>query len=114
MTEVQITVRFAIHPGKLDEFTSLAARCLERVRAKDSGTLQYDWFLSADGTACVLRDRYRDSAAVLEHAANLGELTPALMAVSDAQIEICGSPSAELLQALAPLGPRVYSPLQSL
>lgn len=114
MTEIQITVRFAIHPGRLDEFKNLAARCLERVRTQDSGTLQYDWFLNADGTECVLHDRYRDSAAVLEHAANLGELMPALMAVSRAQIEICGSATAELLEALAPLGPKAYSPLQSL
>jgi quinol monooxygenase YgiN len=114
MTELQLTVRFVIHAHKLEEFKRLAAACLERTREKDSGTLQYDWFLSADGTTGVLRDRYRDSAAVLEHAANLGELTPALMAVSDVQIEIYGSPAPELLEALAPLGPAVYGPLQSL
>lgn len=114
MNELQLTARFAIHEGKLDEFKSLAERCMESVREKDTGTLQYDWFFSADGTECVVRERYRDSAAVLEHAANLGELLPGIAAVSDPDIEIYGSPSAELLEAIAGLAPRVYSPYQSI
>jgi quinol monooxygenase YgiN len=113
MIELQLTARFAIHEGKLDEFKSLAERCMESVREKDTGTLQYDWFFSSDGTECVVRERYRDSAAFLEHATNLGELLPGIMGVSDPDIEIYGSPSAELLEAIAGLAPRVYSPYQA-
>jgi quinol monooxygenase YgiN len=108
VNELQLTTRFTIHAGRLDEFKELAGRCMESVREKDSGTLQYDWFFSEDETECVLRERYRDSAAVLEHAANLGELMGGIMAVSDPQIEIYGAPSSELLEAIAGLQPRVY------
>ncbi len=114
MNELQTTVRFRIHDGKLDEFRSLAAQCMDIVRTKDTGTLQYDWFLSADGKECVLRERYQDSAAVLEHAMNLGDLTGKIVGVSDPELEFFGAPSADLLAALAMLQPRVYSAFQSI
>lgn len=114
MNELQITTRFAIHDGKLGEFKSLASRCLEVVREKDSGTLQYDWFLNADGTECVLRERYRDSDAVLEHAFNLGELMGRFMSISDPDVEICGAPTDALLDTIAALQPRVYAAYPSI
>jgi len=114
VSELQITTRFTIHEGKLDEFKSLVNRCMEIVREKDSGTLQYDWFFSPDGTEGVLRERYRDSEAVLEHAANLGELMGRFLATSRPEIEIYGAPSDALLGALAVLQPRVFSAYQSL
>ena len=98
----------------LGEFKSLVNRCIEIVREKDSGTLQYDWFLNADGTECVLRERYRDSDAVLEHASNLGDLTRRFMSISDPDVEIYGAPTDVLLEALAALQPRVYSAYRSI
>ncbi|MGD8278916.1 MAG: antibiotic biosynthesis monooxygenase [Gemmatimonadota bacterium] len=114
MNELQMTTRFTIHQGKSDDFIRLARRSMEVTRERDTGTLQYDWFMNADRTQCVLRERYRDSAAVLEHAANLGELMPEFMAVCVPAVEIYGSPSEELLQALAGLAPQVYAAYQSL
>ena len=109
-----MTTRFAIHEGKADEFMRLARRSMEITRARDTGTLQYDWFMNADRTECVLRERYRDSTAVLEHAMNIGGLMPEFMAVCVPAVEIYGTPSDELSQALAGLGPRVYAAYQSL
>jgi len=114
VSELQLTTRFAIHDGQLSEFKSLVSRCMEVVREKDSGTLQYDWFLNAAGTECVLRERYRDSDAVLEHAMNLGDLMGRFMGISDPDIEIYGAPTEALLAAIAMLRPRVFSPYQSL
>ena len=114
MSELQLTARSSIHEEKLDEFKSLATRCMASVREKDSGTLQYDWFFNEGETECVVRERYRDSVAVLEHAANLGELMAEIIAVSDPDIEIYGSPSTELLEAIAGLKPRVFSAYQSI
>jgi len=113
-SELQMSVRFAIHPGKLHDFKSIAAQCVESARTKDSGTLQYDWFFNADETECVVRERYRDSAAVLEHAANLGDLMGIIASVSDPELEVFGDPSGDLVQALAALAPRYYSAYQSL
>ena len=72
MSELHAIARLKIHHGKLEEFKRLAVKCMESVRTRDSGTLQYDWFFSDDHSECVVHERYRDSAALLEHGANLG------------------------------------------
>jgi quinol monooxygenase YgiN len=115
MSKIQVTARLRIHDGKLEEFEDAAVKCMESVRAKDTGTLQYDWFFNADGSECVVRETYRDSEAVLEHMTNLGgELLGALLAACDLEAEFFGDPSEELLEALSSFGPRVYSPYQSI
>ena len=47
MGEIQGIARFKIHDGRLEEWKRLTAEAMETVRSKDSGTLQYDFFLSA-------------------------------------------------------------------
>jgi hypothetical protein len=42
MSELLCMARLKIHHGKLDEFKNLAARCVESVHTKDTGTLQYE------------------------------------------------------------------------
>ncbi len=39
---------------------------MKSVREEDNGTLQYDWFFNEDHTECVVRERYRDSEAILQ------------------------------------------------
>jgi len=114
MSALQVTARLTIHDGKLAEFKEVAAACMQSVREKDSGTLQYDWFLNPDGTECVVRETYRDSDAVLEHVGNLGDTMGALLAVCDMDLEVYGSPSAELVAATTDLAPKVYSHVQSI
>jgi len=114
MSELQVTARLTVHEGKLDEFREIAAGCMQSVREKDSGTLQYDWFFNEDHTECVVREKYRDSAAVMEHMGNLGELLGGLMGVCDMDLEVYGSPSAELAEAAAALAPSVYHHFQSI
>ena len=114
MSASQLTARAAIHEGKLEEFKSLAAQCMRKVREQDSGTLQYDWFLNQAQTECVVRETYRDSEAVLEHIANLGATFGAILKVCDWTFEVFGSPSPELVKAAADLSPKVYSPFQSM
>ena len=113
MTELQIIARFSIHDGKLTEFKALAAKCVTSVREKDTGTLQYDWFFSADETECVVTEKYRDSAAIFEHIGNLGDLLGALAGTADMKLECFGNPSDELVAATAPMGVKIYSPFQS-
>jgi quinol monooxygenase YgiN len=48
MSEILVIARLKIHDGKLEEFKRVAEKCLQSVRTKDSGTLQYDWFFSED------------------------------------------------------------------
>ena len=80
MNAIQVTGRAAIHEGKLEEFKSLAAQCVQSVRERDSGTLQHDWFLDDSQTECVVRETYKNSEAVLEHIAHLGPAVGAILA----------------------------------
>ena len=114
MNELQGIARLTIHHGKLEEFKRLAAKCMESVRTKDTGTLQYDWFFSSDYAECLVCERYRDSEAFLEHIANLGETMAALFETCSGSGEICGTPSPELMKALEGWPVRIYSPYQSI
>ena len=114
MSELQGIARLKIHQGKLEEFKRLAAECMESVRTRDTGTLQYDWFFSSDYSECLVYERYRDSDALLEHNANLGKTLAALLETCSASGEICGTPSPKLMKALERSTVRIYAPYQSI
>ena len=116
MSELLGIARFKLHAGKLDEFKRLSAQAAEIVRTKDTGTLQYDVYFNDDQSDCVVIERYRDSEAAIEHAANLGELFPAILAtVSVVHGELLGEPSPELRANLADSDvPVLFTPYQSM
>ena len=92
MQELQGIARLKIHPGKLKEFKRLAAQCMQSARTLDNGTLQYEWYFSEDQSECLVFERYRDSNALLEHIANLGETMGALFKTCSGSGELCGTP----------------------
>jgi quinol monooxygenase YgiN len=110
MNELLGIAQLRIHPGKLEEFKRLQALCLDLVRTKDTGTLQYECFFSSDYAECVVVERYRDSQALLEHFANLEETGAALFEICSAAGELCGSPSPELMEVLEGSPVRIFSP----
>jgi quinol monooxygenase YgiN len=114
MNELQGTGRFKFHEGELEEFKRLAAQCMEIVRAKDTGTLQYDIFFNDDQSECIVLERYRDSDALIEHAAHLGDLGEAIFATGWVSGELLGKPSAELKAKMAGSGVRLFTPYQSM
>lgn len=73
MSEFHSVVRFKFHDGKLEEFKRLSAICLEIVRTKDPGTLQYDTFFNEDESECIVLERFRDLDALMKHGENIGE-----------------------------------------
>src|SRR6266536_1183327 len=107
--------RFKLHEGKLDEFKRLSAQAMDIVRTKDTGTLQYDTYFNDDRSECVVIERYRDSEAAIEHAANLRDLSEAILAtVSVVHGEVLGEPSAELRANLADGPVQLFTPHQSM
>jgi quinol monooxygenase YgiN len=117
MSELQGIARFKIHEGKLDEFKRLSAQAREIVRTKDAGTLQYDIYFNDDESECIVLERFRDSEALIEHAANLGDdfMEAILATVSVVHGELLGEPSAELRAKLADSElPHLFTPYQSM
>jgi quinol monooxygenase YgiN len=115
MSEILVIARLKIHDGKLEEFKRVAEKCMQSVRTRDSGTLQYDWFFSEDHSECVVHERYRDSNAALEHNSNLGETLRELFETCTGSGEIFGTPSPELVgEGLKRINAKIYSPYQSI
>ena len=114
MNELQVTARMTIAPDQLDEFKAIAATCMKVAREMDSGTLQYDWFLNADQSECVVRERYRDSAAALEHVASLGEATRVGLTRLHMSLEFYGEVSDELIEATKHTDAKFYDQYQSI
>src|SRR5207302_10281576 len=102
MSELLGIARFRFLEGKREEYLRLADQAMDIVRTKYSGTLGYDLYLNGDQSECMVIERYRDSEAAIEHAANLGHLFPAVLAtVSVVHGELLGEPSTELRAKLA-------------
>ena len=114
MSELQGIGRFTFRDGELEQFKRLAAECMEIVRTKDTGTLQYDMYFNDDQSECVVLERYRDSDALIEHAVHLGDLGNAIVATGWVSGELLGEPSAELRAKMAGSGVRLFTPYQSM
>jgi quinol monooxygenase YgiN len=114
MNKLQVTARLKIHKGQLGDFKAVAKKCLRIVQDKDKGTLQYDWFLDEDAGVCLVQEQYRDSNAVLEHVANLGETMSELLSHADMELDVCGDPSPELMKAAESMKVSLYRYFQGL
>jgi quinol monooxygenase YgiN len=114
MSELQGIARFRFHEGRLEEFKRLAAQCMEIVRARDTGTLQYEIFFNDDESECIVLERYRDSEALMEHGAHLGELGSAILATGSVTGACLGEPNAVLKAQLAASPVELFTPYLSL
>ena len=101
MEHIQFTATFPnIRPDNLAEFRTMAADILKPT-AEDPGVLQYDWFFNADESTCVVRETYQNSQAVLTHFGMMGDMIGPLVELGGGiEIQIFGSPSEQLVQAI--------------
>jgi quinol monooxygenase YgiN len=115
MSELVGIARFDFRDGNVDEFKRLSAQALEIVRAKDTGTLQYDVYFNDDESECIVVERFRDSQALIEHAEHLGELMETIPATGSVTGELLGEPSPELRANFSDDGPvRLFKPWSTL
>ena len=101
----------AIQPGQLENFKSVANDLIASAKS-ESGTLNYEWNLSADKTVCHIYERYANSAAILIHVQSIGQFAKRFMeACRPTRFHVYGSPSAKVKAALADLNPVYLSHL---
>lgn len=114
MSELIGIVRFAFHPGQVEEFKRLSKECLAVVRADDPGTLSYDTYFNGDESRAVVIERFRDEKALIVHSQNMERFMASIMATGDVEGELLGELSPEL-QAQMEGGPvglfRLYQAL---
>lgn len=106
MSNLQVSANMRIRSGMLEDFKRHAAECVQRVKQKDPGTTQYDWFISSDNTECEIRETYKNSEGFLAHLSNLGDLLKTLYEkyASDHSVRIYGDPSPDLLEKIRARG----------
>ena len=118
MSNLQVSAKMRVREGMLEGFKQQAAECVQQVKDKDPGTLQYDWFISTDTTECEIRESYESSEAFLAHLSNLSEQLRILYEkfASDHSVIIYGDPSPELLEKVKARGvdTKFFSLLQGL
>ena len=114
MSTLQVSARIKLHGDRPKDLKELAEQCVERVRQRDSGTLQYDWFYNRDQKECVVRETYTGSEALLAHLDHLGDLLEELNQIGSMSVELYGDPSAELLEALQESDVTTYEYLEGL
>ena len=113
-SELQGIARYTFHEGKVEEYKRLNDQCMEIVRTKDTGTLQYEVYFNDDESGCIVLERYKDSEALMEHMANLGDLAAEILATGDVTGELLGNASEELRAGLADSPVTLFTPYQSL
>ena len=106
MANLQVSAKMKIRKGMLEGIKQHANECIQRVRKKDPGTIQYDWFISSDNTECEIRETYENSEAFLAHLFNLNDLLHILYEkfASDHTVAIYGDPSQDLLDKIKARG----------
>jgi quinol monooxygenase YgiN len=98
MSQFEVRARLKVREGKLEEFKQQAAEMMRQTREQDTGTLAYDWFLSADETECEVREAYVNADALVDHAFHVRDARDALYAESayDHRMAFYGEPSPRL------------------
>ena len=106
MARFEVRARLRVRAGQLDGFKQQAAEMMRLTRENDSGTLAYDWYLSADGTECEVHEAYADADALVDHAFHVREARDTMFAESaeDHRMAFYGEPSPRLTEFVAGLG----------
>ncbi len=111
VTDFQLSIK----EGKLEDFKSIVNTMVEITDVSEPNTLVYEYYINEDGTECHLLETFKDSEAFMAHLTNVGHLFDTLFeSATMVRAKIFGNPSAELKQALDPLGVEYFSHLNGI
>lgn len=93
--------------GERPDLVALMQEMTAATRADEPGCQLYDWFVTADGTACHILERYADEAAMMAHVATFNRLYARRLfgVIKPRALTVYGQLSPEGQAALAPLRP---------
>ena len=109
MASVAYLFELTIKDGKVDEFKQKAGAYTGAVQMGEPGTLEYQWWLSEDGSRGLLKETFDSSESLLTHLANVGPNLPELLAIAPiTRFEVFGEVSDAAREALDPLGAQYF------
>jgi quinol monooxygenase YgiN len=102
----EATAHLKIREGELEGFKQQAAELIRQMRQLDDQPLRYDWFLSADGTECEVREAYVNADALLVHQQQVAEAKMKFFreCIESHTMTFYGDPSPALAGALEAMG----------
>lgn len=102
----EATAKLKIREGELEGFTQQAAEVIRLMSEQEDKPLRYDWFLSADGTECEVREAYESADDLLAHQQLVAEAKMKLFRnfVAGHTMSFYGEPSPALAHALEAMG----------
>lgn len=105
-------LELTIKPGQRSAFEAVMRDMIASAQA-EPGTLNYEWWIAADGSACHVYERYRDSGAVMTHLAGFGAKFAErfLPLITPTRFVVYGAPSPAAREALAAFDPLHLAPL---
>ena len=109
--EISWQVELEVKPGALNSFRALTSEMVASARG-EPGVLNYERFISADGTRVHVYERYVDSAAAVTHL-RMFERTfggQFMGLVDRKRFTVYGSPSSELRGILDRFGATYLTP----
>ena len=114
--KVRLLVELTIHEGQYDAFDGIA-RDMTAGSKSEAGTLDYEWYLSADRRRCRLVESYVDSAALAKHFDGpvVQQLLPKLAArCTIDRIEAYGNLDQDIAATLAKSGHEIFPAWQGI
>ena len=89
--------RLIVKPGQIGNFRALTTEMVESTR-HEAGVVNYERFVSADGNLVHVFERYKDSAAAVEHLQRFTKSFSArcMTMVERTRFTVFGNPSDEL------------------
>ena len=106
--------RIKIHEGKLDEFKRVSRECIDIARALDTGTLEYAVYIGQDSSEAMIIERYKDSQALIEHIAHIGDRNQEILATGIMTGVLLGKPNAALLAMMASSPVQIFTSLMAM
>jgi quinol monooxygenase YgiN len=92
-------VELEVKPGQIGDLRTVMGQMADLTRTDEPGTLNYEWFLSEDGTACHIYERYADSAAAVAHSATFpAELGQRAQAFRPTRLTAYGTITEEIVE----------------
>ena len=107
-SEVAWLFELELLPGQLGAMEALVPEIAASTE-KEPGARAYQVFINTEGTGLCVYERYADSEAALVHMGNFGERFGSrfMPMVKPLRFTVLGSPSEQLMEAIAPLGATV-------
>lgn len=103
--QVSWVIELNVKPGKLEEFKALMEEMVAGT-STEPRTLNYEWFISDDGSRVDIYEKYADSDAMIEHVSGFFEKWAERFGqcVDATRFTVYGNPNEAAREKLAPFG----------